>query len=306
VVYDVIIAGGGPAGLTSAIYTARAGLRVKLVDPVGTGGKAATTSLIQNYPGFPHGVLGPKLMEFMSEQARGFGTEIDYGEVSAVKQANNLFSVAIDGKEYEARSVIWAAGTCSRSLGVPGEAEFFGRGVSFCAICDGPLFRDKVVAVVGGGDSALTGAQFLTGYAKQVILIHRRDQFRASLANVNRVVGHPKVTLKLDCTVEEMKGDEQLESLVLKNVKTGSLEHIEVGGVFLYVGAVPNSAPLKGLARLTPAGFVKTGEDMSTDTQGLFAAGDVRDKLLRQVATAVGDGAIAGWSAEKYIIENFR
>ena len=242
-VYDVIIAGGGPAGLTSAIYTARAGLRVKLVDPVGTGGKAATTSLIQNYPGFPHGVLGPKLMEFMSEQARGFGTEIDYGEVSAVKQANNLFSVAIDGKEYEARSVIWAAGTCSRSLGVPGEAEFFGRGVSFCAICDGPLFRDKVVAVVGGGDSALTGAQFLTGYAKQVILIHRRDQFRASLANVNRVVGHPKVTLKLDCTVEEMKGDEQLSHWSSRTSKPVGLEHIEVGGVFLYVGAVPNSAP---------------------------------------------------------------
>ena len=172
-VYDVIIAGGGPAGLTSAIYTARAGLRVKLVDPVGTGGKAATTSLIQNYPGFPHGVLGPKLMEFMSEQARGFGTEIDYGEVSAVKQANNLFSVAIDGKEYEARSVIWAAGTCSRSLGVPGEAEFFGRGVALRNMRR-PLVRDKVVAVVGGGDSALTGAQFLTGYAKQVILIHRR------------------------------------------------------------------------------------------------------------------------------------
>ncbi|HHT85315.1 MAG: thioredoxin-disulfide reductase [Bacillota bacterium] len=305
-VQDVIIAGGGPAGLTASIYTARAGLKVKIVDPVGAGGQAGTTSIIHNYPGFPDGVSGPELMGFMSEQAKAFGAEIEYGEVSALRKENSLFLVTIDGKDYEARSVIWAAGTSPRSLGVPGEADLIGRGVSFCAICDGPLFRDKVVAVVGGGDSALTGAQFLTGYAKEVILIHRRDQFRASLANVNRVVGHPRITLKLNSTVHQMKGDGLLESLVVRNVETGSIGEIEVDAVFLYVGSIPNSAPLEGLADLTSSGYVKTREDMSTGTPGLFAVGDVRDKLLRQVATAVGDGAVAGWSAEKYIIENFR
>ena len=305
-VQDVIIAGGGQAGLTSAIYTARAGLKVKLVDPVGAGGQAGTTSVIYNYPGFPNGVSGLKLMEFMTDQAKGFGAEIDFGEVSSVKQQGGLFSVTIDGKDYEARSVIWAAGTSPKSLGVPGEAELVGRGVSYCATCDGPLFRDKVVAVVGGGDSALTGAQFLSGYAREVILIHRRDEFRGGLANVNRVVANPRIALKLNSIVQEMKGNGLLESLVVKNVQTGSTEEIEVDGVFLYVGSVPNTAPLEGLADLTANGYVKTEQDMSTDTPGLFAAGDVRDKLLRQVATAVGDGAVVGWSVEKYIIDNFR
>lgn len=305
-VQDVIIAGGGPAGLTAAIYTARAGLKVKVVDPVGAGGQAGNTSVIYNYPGFPNGVSGPELMGFMIDQAKGFGAEIDFGEVTKIQKQGSLFKVTVDGKDYEARSVVWAAGTSPRSLGVPGEVELKGRGVSYCAICDGPLFRNKVVAVVGGGDSALTGAQFLTGYAQQVILLHRRDEFRAGLANVNRVMDNPRITLKLNSVVEAMKGDGLLESLVVKNVKTGEIEEVEVEGVFLYVGSIPNTAPLEGLAVLTPNGYVKTEDDMSTVTPGLFVAGDVRDKLLRQVATAVGDGAVAGWSVEKYIIENFR
>lgn len=305
-IHDVIIAGGGPAGVTSAIYTARAGLKVKLFDPMGGGGQAGTTNMIYNYPGFPQGVPGPELMEFMIEQAKGFGAGIDFGEVSSVKKDNHLFSITGDGKHYEAKSVIWAAGTSPRPLGVPGEDEFIGRGISFCATCDGALFRGKTVAVVGGGDSALTEAQFLTRYAGRVILVHRRDQFRAGLANINKVVENSCITLRLNSTVEEMKGNGQLKSLVVRNVKTGKSEEIEVDGVFLYVGSVPNSTPLDGLADLTANGYVKTREDMSTRTSGLFAVGDVREKLLRQVATAVGDGAVAAWALEKYLIENFR
>lgn len=303
--FDVIIAGGGPAGITSAIYTARAGFKVKVFDPMGGGGQAGTTNMLYNYPGFPQGVSGPELMESMVQQAQGFGADVNFGEIHAVERKDRIFEVTGDDQRYETRGLIWAAGTSPRSLKVPGEAEFLGRGVSFCATCDGPLFRDKKVAVVGGGDSALTEAQFLTRYVREVILIHRRDGFRAGLANVNRIVKNPGITLKLNSTVEEMKGDQFLKSLLVKNVKTGDIQEIAVDGVFLYVGSVPNSVPLGKLVDLTPNGYVKTGEDMSTKTPGLFAVGDVREKPLRQVATAVGDGATAARSLEKYLVEEF-
>ncbi len=302
---DVIIAGGGPAGATAAIYTARAGFKVKLFDPMGGGGQAGATDMIYNYPGFPKGVSGFQLMELMINQAKEFGTEVEFGEISSVSKQGKFLSVTSDGANYQTKGVIWAAGTSPRSLGVPGEEEFMRRGVSFCATCDGPLFKDKTVAVVGGGDSALTEAQFLTRHASKVILIHRRDQFRAGLANVNRVVENPGIILKLNSTVEQIKGDTMLRSIVIKDVESGGLKEIDVNGVFLYVGSLPNTKPLHGLVDLTPNGYVKVNKDMSTKTQGLFAAGDVREKMLRQVATAVGDGAIAAWALEKYIIENF-
>lgn len=303
--YDVVIAGGGPSGITSAIYTARAGLKIKVFDPMGGGGQAGTTDMIYNYPGFPQGVSGPRLMESMIEQARSFGADIDFGAIVSVKKENHLFSIKSDDAEYHAKSLIWAAGTTPKTLGVPGEDRFTGRGVSFCATCDGALFRDKTVAVIGGGDSALTEAEFLTKFAREVILIHRRDEFRAGLASVRRVTENPLITIRLSSTVEEMVGDGKLEGIIVHDTKTGKAEQIGIDGVFLYVGSIPNSYPVKEFADLTSSGYVRTAGDMSTGTPGLFAVGDVREKPLRQVATAVGDGAVAAWALEQYLLEGF-
>jgi len=303
--YDVVIAGGGPAGITSAIYTARGGLKVQVLDPMGGGGQIGTVDMIYNYPGFPQGISGPELMDLMIEQAKIFGAEIEFGEITQVGKAEPMFSVQTQNGDLQAKTVIWAAGTTPKHLGVPGEDKFIGKGVSFCATCDGPLFRDKVVLVVGGGDSALTEAEFLTKFAREVILVHRRDQFRAMLANVRRIENNPKITVKLDSVVDMMLGKDKLESVVVRNVKTGETEEIRVDGVFLYVGSTPNSGPVGHLVDLSDNGYIVTGEDMSTATPGLFAVGDVREKPLRQVSTAVGDGAVAAWALEKYLIENF-
>lgn len=302
--YDVVIGGGGPGGITSAIYTARAGLSVQVLDPMGGGGQAGVVDMIYNYPGFPKGISGIELMGLMIEQATVFGAEISFGEIKAVETGGNLFSVETENGDLQAKTVIWAAGTTPKRLHVPGEDKFVGRGVSFCATCDGPLFRDKVVAVVGGGDSALTEAEFLAKFTREVVLIHRRDQFRAGLASVRRIERNPKITMRLNSVVDAMSGSDRLESIVVRDVTTGTSEEIKVDGVFLYVGSTPNSAPVSRLVTLTDNGYIKAGEDMSTETPGLFAVGDVREKILRQVSTAVGDGAVAAWSAEKYITEN--
>jgi len=302
--YDVLIAGGGPAGLTAAIYSARAGWKVKVLDPQGGGGQASTTDMIYNYPGFPQGVSGPKLMELMVEQAQRFGAQMEFDEAKAVTKENELFLVKGEDVEYQSRALIYATGTRPKNLGVPGEERFMARGISFCATCDGPLFKDKVVAVVGGGDSALTEAEFLTRFAKEVILIHRRDEFRAGLAQVTRIRENPKVRLRLGSTVEEVRGTDKLESLLVKDVRTGNVEELNVDGLFLYVGSIPNTEPITHLVDLNPHGYVRTEDDMTTRTPGLFAAGDVREKPLRQVSTAVGDGATAAWAAERYLLEN--
>lgn len=303
-IYDVAIGGGGPGGLTSAIYTARAGLSVKVLDPMGGGGQAGVVDMIYNYPGFPKGVPGIELMGSMIEQAAGFGAEISFGEIQMVNKQDNLFIIETDNGDLQAKTVIWAAGTTPKRLGVPGEDRFIGKGVSFCATCDGPLFRDKVVAVVGGGDSALTEAEFLARFAKEVVLIHRRDEFRAGLASVRRIEKNPRISVRLNSVIDSMSGTDKLQSVLVRDVKTGKTQEIAVDGVFLYVGSIPNSKPVSGLASLSDNGYVKVREDMSTDTPGLFAVGDVREKILRQVTTAVGDGAIAAWAVEKYITEN--
>lgn len=301
--YDILIAGGGPAGLTAAIYSGRAGWSTLLLDPMGGGGQAATTDMIYNYPGFPGGVSGAGLMESLTDQAKGFGTEIEFDEVEQVTKDNNHFRVKSENGEYLARSVIFATGTSPRKLNVPGEDRFLARGISFCATCDGPLFKGRVVAVVGGGDSALTEAEFLTRFAGHVLLIHRRDQFRAGMAAVRRVSDNPNIRILFSTTVEEVKGDGTLSSLVVRNTKSGHVEEIPVDGLFLYVGSNPNVAPVRNLVDLSKSGYVEANEDMSTKTPGLFVAGDVREKLLRQVSTAVGDGANAAWSAERYLLE---
>lgn len=302
--WDLLIAGGGPAGMTAAIYAGRAGWKTLVLDPLGGGGQASTTDVIYNYPGFPDGVPGLQLMDLMSKQARNFGAVVEFDEVREVSAGNMLFRVKSDNAERTARAVIYAAGTSPKKLGVPGEDEFIGRGISYCATCDGPLFKDRVVAVVGGGDSALTEAEFLSRFAREVLLVHRRDEFRAGLASVRRVTGNPKIRMVLSSVVEEVKGNDRISSVVLRDMKQGRTSEVLVDGLFLYVGSNPNIAPIKDLVDTTESGFVKTAGDMSTRTPGLFVAGDIREKSLRQVATAVGDGAAAAWGAEKYLLEN--
>ncbi|HHY34357.1 MAG TPA: thioredoxin-disulfide reductase [Firmicutes bacterium] len=301
--YDVIVVGGGPAGLTAALYTARSGWKVIVLDPMGGGGQAATTDMIHNYPGFPQGIKGPELMELMTEHARGFGAVIEMDEVKRVTLGDRgVFSVSGQASTYESSAVIYCAGTSPRRLNVPGEDRLVGKGVSFCATCDGPLFSGRRVAVVGGGDSALTEAQFLARLASQVILIHRRNEFRAGLYNQKMVRENGKIVLRMNSVVDEIHGERYVEGITVRNVKTGEVEKEPVSAVFVYAGSSPNSAPVADLVETDDSGYIVTGPDMSTKTPGLYAAGDVRRKSLRQVSTAVGDGATAAFAAETYLM----
>lgn len=300
--YDVIVVGGGPAGLTAALYTARSGWKVIVLDPMGGGGQAATTDVIHNYPGFPEGIKGPELMELMAEHARRFGALIEMDQVEKVSLGDAGFSVSGQASTYESSAVIYCAGTSPKRLNVPGEDRLIGKGVSFCATCDGPLFSGKRVAVVGGGDSALTEAQFLAKLASEVILIHRRDEFRAGLYNQKRVRENPKILLRMNSVVDEIHGERYVEAITVRNLKTGEVNKEPVSAVFLYVGSSPNTAPVVDLVETDENGYILTGPDMSTKTPGLYAAGDVRRKPLRQVSTAVGDGATAAFAAETYLM----
>ncbi|MBE3519784.1 MAG: thioredoxin-disulfide reductase [Firmicutes bacterium] len=301
--YDVVVVGGGPAGLTAALYTARSGWKVIVLDPMGGGGQAATTDMIHNYPGFPQGIKGPDLMELMAQHAREFGAVIEMDEVKKITLTDDaVFSVSGSASTYESTAVIYCAGTTPRRLNVPGEDRLIGKGVSFCATCDGPLFSGQRVAVVGGGDSALTEAQFLARLASQVILIHRRDEFRAGLYNQRMVRENPKIVLRMNSVVDEIHGDTHVEAITVRNVKTGEVEEEPVSAVFVYVGSSPNTAPVADLVDTDDSGYIVTEPDMSTKTPGLYAAGDVRRKSLRQVTTAVGDGATAAFAAETYLM----
>lgn len=302
-VYDTVVIGAGPAGLTSAIYLARSGWNVIVLDRLGGGGQASTTEMIYNYPGFPEGVEGPRLMDLMLRHARAFGARVEMGEVSAVRvSGEGDFTVSGEAGDYEAKSVIFAAGTSPRKLGVPGEERLIGRGVSFCATCDGPLFSGKRVAVVGGGDSALTEAQFLARLASEVLLIHRRDEFRASLYNQKAVKENSRITLRMSTVVEDIHGERFVEAVTLRDLKSGRTIEEAVSAVFVYAGSFPNTAPVMGLVDTDEDGYIIAGPDMSTKTPGLFVAGDVRRKVLRQVSTAVGDGAVAAFSSESYLL----
>jgi len=301
--YDVIIIGGGPAGLTAGLYTSRARLRTLLIENALLGGQMTTTELIENYPGFPNGVTGEELSRLMEEQAKRFGLEIVSEEIVEVEIKGEEKRIKTIGAGYACGVLIICSGAEYRKLGVPGEQEFTGRGVSFCATCDGAFFRDQKVVVVGGGDSALTEALFLTKFVKELTVVHRRDALRATKIYQERAFANPKINFLWNSVVHEVRGDKIVQSVLTRNVKTGELTEHKTDGVFMFVGLVPRTQFLKGLIELDPSGYVLTNENCEASVEGVFAAGDCRKKLLRQVATAVGDGATAAFAAEKYLEE---
>ncbi|HHX51278.1 MAG TPA: thioredoxin-disulfide reductase [Clostridia bacterium] len=300
--YDLLILGGGPAGLTAGIYGARGGRKVALIERAVPGGQAFLTNEIENYPGFPKGVSGPELMQAFQEQAERFGVKIIMADIQEVElEGDEKTLIGEDGNRYRASSVIIATGAQPKKLEVPGEEDFRGRGVSYCATCDGAFFRNKKVAVVGGGDSAVEEAIFLTRFASQVVIIHRRDRLRAVDILQKRAMANEKIDFRWDTVVTEITGEAKLTSLKLKNVKTGQEFEEAFDGLFIFVGTVPNTGFLKGTLALDKEGWIITNSSLGTSLKGVFAAGDVRNTLFRQVATAVGDGATAAASAEHYL-----
>lgn len=300
-IWDVIIIGGGPAGLTAGLYSSRAKLKTLLLEGGVIGGQAATTDWIENYPGFVDGVSGFELMYAFQQQAEKFGLEIRNEEALSLEVSEGVKTVSTSEASFSARAIIIASGAKPRQLGVPGEETFHGRGVSYCATCDGAFFQEKTVAVVGGGDAAVEEAIFLTRYALKVYLVHRRDTLRATGIIQERAFRNPKIHLCWNSAVQEIKGEGRVQTVSLRDLKTRKKKELEVDGVFIYVGVDPNTSFLRDAVRLSKEGYVCVDNSLQTSIPGVFAAGDVRDKDLRQVATAVGDGALVVYSVERYL-----
>ncbi|MDQ7094910.1 thioredoxin-disulfide reductase [Desulfosporosinus sp. PR] len=299
--FDVVIIGAGPAGLTAGIYTSRGGLKTGIVELAMPGGQAASTEKIENYPGFPEGVNGYELMNAFHQQALSFGAEFIFEEVQTFDLKDPVKKIQTESRVLEARSIIIAAGSKPRLLGVPGEEFFKGRGVSYCATCDGAFFKGKKVAVIGGGDAALEEGVYLTRFAEEVIIIHRREGFRASQIAVNRAKENPKIRFELNCVVEEILGSDYVEGVRVRNVLDSTKREIPAAGVFIYVGTDPNAQFIHGEIKTDERGYIYTNQYLQTNIEGVYAAGDIRDTPLRQVATAVGDGALAAAEVEKYL-----
>ncbi len=301
--YDVIIIGSGPAGYTAALYAARANLSVLLFRGLEAGGQLMITSEVENYPGFEDAILGPELMERMEKQARRFGTEMRDEDIVRVDTSERPFKVYPDGRDEPAlgRAIIIATGASARWLGLESETRLRGRGVSACATCDGFFFKNKDLAVIGGGDTALEEALFLTKYASHVTVIHRRDSLRASKIMQERALKHPKISFIWDTTVEEVQGEQAVEGLKLRNVKTGAVSTLAVQGVFIAIGHEPNTSIFKGLIDMDELGYIKPREHTMTNVPGIFAAGDVTDHRYRQAVTAAGDGCRAAIDAERWL-----
>lgn len=300
--YEVIIIGGGPAGLTSGLYASRAGLKSLLIERGIFGGQIVNARQVDNYPGFPEGVSGFELASLMHEQAIRYGLETVNSEVTAIKQ-ESVYTVVTTGDSYETGTVIITTGSENRKLGVPGESELLGQGVSYCATCDGFLFRELDVAVVGGGDTAITDAMELMEHATRVYLIHRRNQLRANQILQQKALSRSKLHPIWDSVVEEVIGDNRVSGLRLRNVKTGETSRLDVSGVFVAIGVVPNSKVFADVVDLDEGGFIKADQLMATSRPGIFVAGDIRTNSPRQVSGAVGDGARAALSAFKYVRE---
>jgi thioredoxin reductase (NADPH) len=301
--YDLIIIGGGPAGLTAGIYAGRARLKTLLLEKLIHGGQMMTTDLVENYPGFPDGITGFDLSDRMRKQAERFGLEFRSQEVKELKPGNPVHTVILEDGRLTAGAIIICTGARYRRLGVPGEDKLIGRGVSFCATCDGALYRDQEIAMVGGGDNALTETLFLEKFAKKIHLIHRRHQFRAAKYLQERVMQMDKVEVHWDSEVVEFQGQQDLEGVKILNVKTLETTVLPVTGTFIAIGMLPNSGWLNDLLPLDEWGFIFGDVIMATEIPGIFVAGDVRSKFWRQISTAVGDGSVAAIAAENYLEE---
>ncbi|WP_035241535.1 thioredoxin-disulfide reductase [Desulfobacter vibrioformis] len=298
--YDLVIIGAGPAGLTAGLYAARARMNVLLIEKAVPGGQILVTDWIENYPGFPEGISGFDLAEKIKEQALALGLTIETAEVQGLDLSGKIKKVILKNKHIKAKSLIIASGASPRKPGV-GEDRFMGKGISFCATCDGPFFRDKVVVAVGGGDTAVQESIFLTRFAKKVYLVHRRDELRATKILQERAFSNDKIEFLWDSVVTGMDGVYGVEKVNIKNLKTGKASEIEANGCFLWIGILPNTEFIKGDVKTDEGGFILVDNRMQTNVPGVFAVGDVRDTPLRQIATAVGDGAVAAVSAEHYV-----
>lgn len=301
ILYDTVIIGAGAAGLTAGIYASRANMKSVLFEKFAPGGQAALTAFVENYPGFPDGVSGFELMEKMRAQAVKYGLEIKTAEVTSLTQDAHDFSLETTAGGIRTKTIIICTGVRPRNLGIPGEKELFGKGISTCATCDGAFYRNMEVAVIGGGDSALDEGVYLTRFASMVHIIHRRDTFRAIGSLVKKVEQDPKIQFHLDTIVTAVNGGNSVESVSLKNVRTGEESALPVSGVFLYVGLLPNSEMFREFVELNDQGFIRGDEMLATSVPGVFAAGDVRETPLRQIITAASDGALAAHSAGKYL-----
>jgi len=300
----VAIIGGGPAGLTAGIYLARAGIECKIFEPGAPGGTVFLVHQIENYPGFPKGIGGNELASLIEEQAKKFGVEIVSADVAKVERSDGNFLVELgSGKKVVAQAVVVATGSRPKKLGIKGEARLWGKGVSYCATCDGFFYKGQDVAVIGGGDSAVQEALYLSHICRKVFIVHRRDQLRAKKLHQDRALAKENIEVIWDSVPEQVLGEDQVSGILIKNVKSGESKTLPVSGVFFYVGLDPINEPVAGLVHLSEDGFIKASEDTRTNVPGIFAAGDIRKKNARQVATAIADGCNAAYAVEEYFLE---
>lgn len=303
--YDVIIVGAGPAGLTAGLYSSRARLKTLLIESLSVPGQAVVTDSIENYPGFGDGVNGFELVGKFKKQVEALGAKFTLGDARKIQThkegGRKAWKIEADGKAYTTLSLIIASGARPKKLGVAGEKRLQGKGVSYCATCDGPIYKDKDIVLVGGGDSAIEEALFLTRFCKKLIVVHRRDRLRAAKILQERSFANKKMEFAWNSEVVEILGEDRVKAVRVKNIKTGKATEISCEGVFIFVGYTPNTDFIKGLVKLDKDGYIVAGEDMKTSKQGIFACGDCRQKLLRQIVTACGDGAQAAFSAQQYV-----
>jgi len=299
--YDLVIIGGGPAGLTAGLYAARARLKVILVEKIVVGGQIAISDWVENYPGFPEGLSGADLVQRLTEQAKKFGLNIENNEAVSVDLSHPVKTIVLNDRTVTTHTIIIATGASPKKLGVPGEENFYGKGVSSCATCDAPFFKDRIVAAVGGGDTAVKESLFLTKFVEKVYLIHRRDRLRAEMILQERAFADEKIEIIWNSVLTGINGLTNIENITVQNVKTKEEKTLSVGGCFIWVGEIPNTKFLTDGVKLDEKGFIVANLNMGTSVPGVFAAGDVRNTPLRQIATAVGDGAVAAFSAGHYI-----